>query len=189
MSLPRRTSSGGRPSKEEAEKLGEHILQEALQEFIAKGLDASRMDAIAASAHVSKRTLYARYKSKDELLCATMDYGIAKHIRPVSTLPANGPIRERLDLQNKIRAKAVADVTGVMNQILKDGYANGEIAFSDFPAIAKIVFDLLFSLPNYEILRGMGPEYHGSESVSLDKELDFVMAALRTGIVFSTNGR
>ena len=88
-----------------------------------------------------------------------MDYGIAKHIRPVSTLPANGPIRERLeavahkfleasltaegrgiqtlltwlanyrpDLQNKIRAKAVADVTGVMNQILKDGYANGEIA-------------------------------------------------------------
>jgi len=24
-----------------------------------------------------------------------------------------------------------------MNQILKDGYANGEIAFSDFPAIAK----------------------------------------------------
>lgn len=168
MSLPRRTSSGGRPSKEEAEKLGEHILQEALQEFIAKGLDASRMDAIAASAHVSKRTLYARYKSKDELLCATMDYGIAKHIRPVSTLPANGPIRERLeavahkfleasltaegrgiqtlltwlanyrpDLQNKIRAKAVADVTGVMNQILKDGYANGEIAFSDFPAIAK----------------------------------------------------
>lgn len=220
MSLPRRTSSGGRPSKEEAEKLGEHILQEALQEFIAKGLDASRMDAIAASAHVSKRTLYARYKSKDELLCATMDYGIAKHIRPVSTLPANGPIRERLeavahkfleasltaegrgiqtlltwlanhrpDLQNKIRAKAVADVTGVMNQILKDGYANGEIAFSDFPAIAKIVFDLLFSLPNYEILRGMGPEYHGSESVSLDKELDFVMAALRTGVVFSTNGR
>ena len=97
MSLPRRTSSGGRPSKEEAEKLGEHILQEALQEFIAKGLDASRMDAIAASAHVSKRTLYARYKSKDELLCATMDYGIAKHIRPVSTLPANGPIRERLE--------------------------------------------------------------------------------------------
>ena len=210
MSLPRRTSSGGRPSKEEAEKLGEHILQEALQEFIAKGLDASRMDAIAASAHVSK----------DELLCATMDYGIAKHIRPVSTLPANGPIRERLeavahkfleasltaegrgiqtlltwlanyrpDLQNKIRAKAVADVTGVMNQILKDGYANGEIAFSDFPALAKIVFDLLFSLPNYEILRGMGPEYHGSESVSLDKELDFVMAALRTGVVFSTNGR
>ena len=50
----------------------------------------------------------------------------------------------------EIRAKAVADVTGVMNQILKDGYANGEIAFSDFPAIAKIVFDLLFSLPNYE---------------------------------------
>ena len=35
----------------------------------------------------------------------------------------------------------------------------------------------------------MGPEYHGSESVSLDKELDFVMAALRTGVVFSTNGR
>ena len=82
----------------------------------------------------------------------------------------------------------MADVTGVMEQILKDGYANGEIAFSDFPEVAQIVFHLLFSLPNYEILRGMGPEYHGEEDVSLDKELDFVMAALRTGVVFPPNG-
>ena len=219
MSLPRRTASGGRPTKEEAAKLGEHILQKALQEFITNGFDAARMDAIAASAHVSKRTLYARYESKDELLCATMDYGIAKHIRPMRTLPADGPVRERLeavarkfletsltaegrgiqslltwlanyrpDLQDKITGKAMADITSVMEQILQDGYANGEIAFSDFPEVAQIVFHLLFSLPNYEILSGMFPEYHGEEDVSLDKELDFVMAALRTGVVFSPNG-
>ena len=59
--LAPRDPKGGRPPQEIAAQLGEHILQVALDQFIAHGVEGANMDDIAAAANVSKRTLYSRY--------------------------------------------------------------------------------------------------------------------------------
>lgn len=96
MSLPPRSSKGGRPTKETAARLGEHILEAALQEFIAKGFEAAHMEAIANASQVSKRTLYARYRSKEELLRASLDYAVSQHLFQFRSSPTCGDVRQRL---------------------------------------------------------------------------------------------
>jgi TetR/AcrR family transcriptional regulator of autoinduction and epiphytic fitness len=50
----------------------EAILQAAITEFRANGFDATSMDKIAASAEVSKRTVYNHFPSKDDLFAAIL---------------------------------------------------------------------------------------------------------------------
>ncbi|MFZ6843099.1 TetR/AcrR family transcriptional regulator [Undibacterium sp. RuTC16W] len=50
----------------------EAILQAAIAEFLAHGFDATSMDKIAASAAVSKRTVYNHFPSKDDLFEAIL---------------------------------------------------------------------------------------------------------------------
>lgn len=49
------------------------IMAAAVQEFLAKGLDAASMHNIAEVSGVSKRTLYKYYSTKDELYEAIVD--------------------------------------------------------------------------------------------------------------------
>lgn len=51
-------------------QLSEKILRESMSEFTAKGIKAVRMDDIASSLGISKRTLYEIYSNKEELLLA-----------------------------------------------------------------------------------------------------------------------
>lgn len=48
------------------------ILQAAIAEFRSKGFDATSMDKIAATAEVSKRTVYNHFPSKEELFGAIL---------------------------------------------------------------------------------------------------------------------
>lgn len=48
------------------------ILQAAISQFRAHGFDATSMDKIAASAEVSKRTVYNHFPSKDDLFAAIL---------------------------------------------------------------------------------------------------------------------
>ncbi|KER38130.1 hypothetical protein AL00_02030 [Sphingobium indicum F2] len=94
--LPPRDPKGGRPTREMAERLAAHILETALDQFIVHGVDGANMDDIAAAANVSKRTLYARYGSKNGLLVAAAEYGTAKHLRSVVAGIQTGSIRDRI---------------------------------------------------------------------------------------------
>lgn len=59
--------------KRSAAETRERILLVALAQFAAKGLDGSRVDAIAARARVSKNMLYHYFGSKDGLFLAVME--------------------------------------------------------------------------------------------------------------------
>ena len=50
----------------------EAIVDAARKAFLAKGFDAASMDQIALSANVSKRTVYNRFRSKEELFGAAI---------------------------------------------------------------------------------------------------------------------
>lgn len=63
-----RSVSPGRPPKSEVEARWRHIFAVASREFIEHGYSAASVARIATDAAVSKKTIYARFPSKDALL-------------------------------------------------------------------------------------------------------------------------
>jgi AcrR family transcriptional regulator len=55
------------------DELSEHILWVAKDVFLEMGFERASMDALAARAKTSKRTLYAHFESKDKLFLAVVD--------------------------------------------------------------------------------------------------------------------
>jgi AcrR family transcriptional regulator len=63
---------GGRPTQIESERRHVVLLQTAAELFLEKGFEATSIDAIAQSAGVAKRFIYARYTDKAELFLAAI---------------------------------------------------------------------------------------------------------------------
>src|SRR5215469_2723283 len=57
----------GRPPKEQAEALGDHVVAVAGALFIEKGYGATSMATVATRARVGKQTLYRRFPDKAAL--------------------------------------------------------------------------------------------------------------------------
>ena len=83
---PRRAVRSGRPSRAEALRLRERILSAATELFLAEGYGSTSIEAVAARARVSKRTLYDRFEDKAALFAAAVHQVIA-HIRPPPEVP------------------------------------------------------------------------------------------------------
>lgn len=92
---PRR---GGRPSKAEAERLGEHILDIATALFLAEGYGATSIEAVAQQARVAKRTFYARFGDKAGLFAAVV-HRIVERLHP----PANVQLLQGESCEAKLR--------------------------------------------------------------------------------------
>lgn len=86
----------GRPTQDLAELIGHNILDVALIQFGQNGVDAVRMDEIAAAAGVTKRTLYARYGSKEGLLIAAIERDNSPRIDAMLEAVPEGSPRSRL---------------------------------------------------------------------------------------------
>src|ERR1700704_1353334 len=67
--VPRR---GGRPSRKQAARLGERIVDAATHLFLAHGYGATSIEAVARRARVSKRTFYHRFPDKPALFAAVV---------------------------------------------------------------------------------------------------------------------
>lgn len=78
---PRR--SGGRPSRQAAEQLGERIIAAATELFLAEGYGATSIEAVARRAGVSKRTFYHRFADKAALFGAVVR-GVVERLRPAN---------------------------------------------------------------------------------------------------------
>jgi TetR/AcrR family transcriptional repressor of mexJK operon len=76
----------GRPSKADASRLRERILSAATELFLAEGFGSTSIEAVAARARISKRTLYDRFEDKAALFAAAV-HGVIAHIRPPPDVP------------------------------------------------------------------------------------------------------
>lgn len=85
--LAPRGKQGGRPPLLLAAKLTEHILVSAADEFSRCGVDATSMESIARKARVSKRTIYARFPTKEALLSAVLVHGIETQAAYIAQKP------------------------------------------------------------------------------------------------------
>jgi TetR/AcrR family transcriptional repressor of mexJK operon len=88
---------GGRPSRADAPRLRERILAAATALFLAEGYGSTTIEAVAAGAGVSKRTLYARFEDKSALFAAVL-HRIIDLIRPPPEVPllVGGTLQEIL---------------------------------------------------------------------------------------------
>jgi len=72
---------GGRPSRAEAERLGERILDAATEAFLREGYGGTSIEAIAKRARISKRTFYSRFENKPALFGAVV-HRVVERLRP-----------------------------------------------------------------------------------------------------------
>jgi AcrR family transcriptional regulator len=72
-SAPKRS---GRPTKEQAERITEHIVEIATELFLEANFEATSVDLIVAKARISKQTFYARFASKEALFAAVVRKGM-----------------------------------------------------------------------------------------------------------------
>lgn len=72
--------TGGRPTREAAEQLGEKIIAVATELFLTDGYGVTSIDEIARRARIAKRTLYSRYHNKAELFGAVV-HQMIEHLR------------------------------------------------------------------------------------------------------------
>jgi TetR/AcrR family transcriptional regulator, mexJK operon transcriptional repressor len=92
---------GGRPSRADALHLRQRILQTARELFLAEGYGSTTIEAVAARAGISKRTLYHRFDDKAALFAAVV-HEIIEQIRP----PPSVPLIEGATLRDVLRRLA-----------------------------------------------------------------------------------
>jgi TetR/AcrR family transcriptional regulator, mexJK operon transcriptional repressor len=92
---------GGRPARADALRLRQRILEVATELFLAKGYGSTTIEAVAARAGISKRTLYHRFDDKSVLFAAVV-HEIIEQIRP----PAGVPLIEGATLRDVLRRLA-----------------------------------------------------------------------------------
>jgi AcrR family transcriptional regulator len=125
---------GGRPSRADAEKLVDRIVDAATELFFTLGYGATTIEAVARRARVSKRTFYHRFDDKPALFSAVVQRTI-KRLRP----PADVPLLQGKNLAETLRRLA--------NLVLRAALSPPAIALhrlivaesSRFPDLAAIV--------------------------------------------------
>jgi len=78
-SAPQR--GGGRPSRKQAARIRDDILDIATDLFFTQGYGATSIESIAQLAHMSKRTFYHRFTDKAELFRAVV-HRVVEKLRP-----------------------------------------------------------------------------------------------------------
>jgi TetR/AcrR family transcriptional regulator, mexJK operon transcriptional repressor len=92
-----RPKSSGLPKAEEEQLRLTNLLDAATEVFFEMGYEGASTAEIASRAHSSKRELYARFASKEDLFLAVIDYRTAKVADRITVLfQQQQPIRELL---------------------------------------------------------------------------------------------
>lgn len=81
-----RPGRGGRPTAAQARELTARIVQVATRRFLDQGYEATRIEAVALDAGISKRTFYARFADKAALFGAVV-HDIIGRVSPAAGIP------------------------------------------------------------------------------------------------------
>lgn len=74
------TARRGRPTQVEATQLKERIREGAVSAFLEYGYDGATMEAIAQTAGITKRTLYARYPDKRAVFLDVIPWALSRAV-------------------------------------------------------------------------------------------------------------
>ncbi len=91
----------GRPSRADAHQIERRLLDAARSVFVQRGFEATTMDAVAGQARTSKRTLYERFASKEQLFAAVVTDHTERSFAPVRAALADVIAVRRLGNESK----------------------------------------------------------------------------------------
>lgn len=136
---PRIRRSQGRPSAAEAAALPLRLLDAALLVFTESGYARASMDAIARAAGISRKTLYARYANKAEVLAAVVGRLLDSALGPPPTRAAHTATHDPRALllalaQDLARLSSSPQVAGLNRLILAEA--------AHVPALARLFADI-----------------------------------------------
>ena len=125
----------GRPSREDAEKIGEAILATATEMFLAQGYGATSIEAIAQRLGIAKRTFYSRFKDKAALFEAVVHH-VVDRLKPpdMAHLFEGASLEEILLRIGELALQAAISPTGLALQSLILAESG---RFPELPAIAS----------------------------------------------------
>lgn len=86
----------GRPPLKSAGEIDARILLAATAMFLERGYEATAYEGVAASAGVSKATIYGRHPTKPDLFAAMIRSNVVAAMVSATEVPSDGPVRERL---------------------------------------------------------------------------------------------
>ena len=113
---PRR---GGRPSRKQAARLGERIVDAATHLFMSHGYGATSIEAVARRARISKRTFYHRFDDKPALFVAVVHRIVDRLRTPADVELLVGDLQEILQrLARFILRAALSPEAVALNRML-----------------------------------------------------------------------
>ncbi|MHC2252130.1 AcrR family transcriptional regulator [Bradyrhizobium embrapense] len=127
-----------KPASNRAEKSAERraaIIEAAMDEFIARGYAATRLDDVAKRAGVAKGTLYLYFKDKETMFEELISTALVPLISRMTALPTiTGPVRDAVEgFAETFMREVVATRRGdIIRLIVSEG--------PRFPAIADFYF-------------------------------------------------
>ncbi len=129
---------GGRPTREEAVRRDERLLDVAASLFMERGFEGTSIDAVAETAGVSKPTVYARYRDKRDLFAAVLRDRIRRWLAPLSAAAEAAGVNPRRiettlhDLSRDVLALALTPEAITLRRIL----AAQAVRFPDLAKLA-----------------------------------------------------
>ena len=119
-----------RPGRPKSEEKRAAILQAASHLFLARGLQNTSMDAVAAAAGVSKQTVYSHFSSKDELFQTVIVDKVESYSFVRERLPKDIGLREGLSLlgQRFLSLMFDAEVVAMHRVVIGESVVHPKIA-------------------------------------------------------------
>lgn len=130
---PAATYGRGRPKSETVSEISTAIMEAAANTFLSVGYEETSMEAVAASAGVTKVTLYKRFPDKRSLLQAVLR---ARRPEWVSTPPISGGVEARLkQLASMILVRGVSPELRAFHALVSSAWPKP----SDMPAREEVL--------------------------------------------------
>ena len=104
------------PGRQLSPEKAETILGGAMQEFLACGYAATSMDRVAATAGVSKATVYSHFQDKEGLFKALIQQLVQKKFRSIFS-----PVEDR-----NLQGDPAATLTQIANKVLDSGLGDSQ---------------------------------------------------------------
>lgn len=124
---------GGRPTREETNRLDEAVRESALRLFLDNGYEGTTMNAIAAAAGTTKPSLYARFPTKEDVFRSVLGWAMQRTDwpSPEPEIPDYDDLRKSLTAIGEAALRRALDPSMVKLQQVAIAYA------SRYPDIAR----------------------------------------------------
>lgn len=179
---------GGRPSRAVSEQMSLRIIKAATHIFLRDGYEKTSMDAVAAEAGISKRTLYSRFPGKADLFEAVVNDVLQKSLAPLdANIIMRGSLHDSLlaFAQDLLACALVPDVIALERVVAGEAKQFPQLAARLHVRIGDYVVGLLS-----ELIEHFHPaRKRRRESVRRDAELFLalvVLAPLRRAMLFQS---